>query len=239
MSDHTSELHDSAPETHLEEPMEDNETAASGILLQKADYENYSPEAVSLNSSAILDHPEEININDTEKDNNKAAKYPSYAAAAAAPAPAAAPAVPVPAPATARPAKNTAPSTTSASAKSLTTSTELSTHVVDLNQTMPWKLIYPIISRDTIIMLCKATAINFLLPFVNGVFLGFGEICAHELAYRWGWTNSAHVVKVPGRQPANAGSVGIRAAGSSNSSGGYIGSQSGIGGLGQYENEFE
>ncbi|KAG0250274.1 Mitochondrial inner membrane protein oxa1 [Mortierella polycephala] len=238
MSEHTLELNDPAAETHLEEPMEDNETAASGILLQKADYE---PEATSLNSSAILDHPEEINANDAEKDNNKTAKYPSYAAAAAAaaPAPATTPTVRAPAPVTARPSRKTAPSTTMASAKPLSTSTELSTHVVDLNQTMPWKLIYPVISRDTIIMLCKATAINFLLPFVNGVFLGFGEICAHELAYRWGWTNSAHVVKVPGRQPASAGNVGIRAAGSSNLSNSYISGQSGISGLGRYENEFE
>src|SRR5690554_883024 len=106
MSDHTLELHDPAAETHLEDPMEDNETAASGILLQRADYEN-SSEATSLNSSAILDHPEEINANDAEKDNNKTAKYPSYAAAAAAaaPAPAATPTARVPAPVTARPSR--------------------------------------------------------------------------------------------------------------------------------------
>ncbi|KAF9963477.1 hypothetical protein BGZ70_007396 [Mortierella alpina] len=130
-------------------------------------------------------------------------------------------------------------------------STELSTHVVDLNQTMPWKLFYPFISRETILALCKATAINFLLPFVNGVFLGFGEICAHELTYRWGWTHSAHVVSVPGRrapESVNAGNVGIRAAGvsgagsvgsvSGTSGSGYAGSRSGIGGLGRYEDEF-
>lgn len=123
-----------------------------------------------------------------------------------------------------------------------TTSTALSTEVLDLNQTMPWKLFYPLVSRETILAICKATAINFLLPFINGVFLGFGEICAHELTYRWGWTNSAHVVSVPGRRPATAGNVGIRAAGSSGVSGagsaGYAGSSSGIGGLGRYDEEF-
>ncbi|KAI7831568.1 outer membrane protein TOM13-domain-containing protein [Gamsiella multidivaricata] len=118
-----------------------------------------------------------------------------------------------------------------------------------LNQTMPWKLFYPIISRETIISLSKATAINFILPFINGVFLGFGEICAHELTYRWGWTNSAHVVSVPGRRPANAGDVGVRAAGVSGAGSvgsvsgtqgpGYAGSRSGIGGLGRFEDEID
>ncbi|KAF9438066.1 Mitochondrial inner membrane protein oxa1 [Entomortierella beljakovae] len=106
------------------------------------------------------------------------------------------------------------------------------TSVVDLNKTMPWKLIYPIASRETILSLCKATAINLLLPFINGVFLGFGEICAHELAYRWGWINSAHVVNVQGRR-ASPGNVGVRAAGSTNGSSG----RSGIGGLKRQEDE--
>lgn len=29
--------------------------------------------------------------------------------------------------------------------------------------------------------------INLVLPFVNGMMLGFGEIFAHELMFRWGW----------------------------------------------------
>ncbi|CAG8480428.1 10108_t:CDS:1 [Acaulospora morrowiae] len=28
---------------------------------------------------------------------------------------------------------------------------------------------------------------NFLFPFINGVMLGFGEICANEIAFRMGW----------------------------------------------------
>lgn len=31
-------------------------------------------------------------------------------------------------------------------------------------------------------------AINCILPFINGMMLGFGEIFAHELGFRWGWT---------------------------------------------------
>lgn len=31
-------------------------------------------------------------------------------------------------------------------------------------------------------------AINILLPFVNGMMLGFGEIFAHELGFHWGWS---------------------------------------------------
>lgn len=29
--------------------------------------------------------------------------------------------------------------------------------------------------------------INLVLPFVNGMMLGFGEILAHEVMFRWGW----------------------------------------------------
>jgi len=222
MSDYTQNLHDPATETHLDDPLEDNDgTNSSGFLLERADYE--SPEGSSLYSSTILEHPEDSRVEHEEK------------------APAA---IPV-----ARPVTGTRPAApvNPVFPISAPTSTELSTAVVDLNQTMPWKLLYPFVSRETIISLCKATAINFILPFINGVFLGFGEICAHELTYRWGWTHAAHVISVPGRRPANAGDVGVRAAGVSGAGsvgsvsgtqGGYAGSRSGIGGLGQHEDEF-
>ncbi|KEF51489.1 uncharacterized protein A1O9_12406 [Exophiala aquamarina CBS 119918] len=40
----------------------------------------------------------------------------------------------------------------------------------------------------------RGAAINLLLPFVNGLMLGFGELLAHEFAFRLGWsaTNVAH-----------------------------------------------
>ncbi|KAG0356250.1 Mitochondrial inner membrane protein oxa1 [Gamsiella multidivaricata] len=231
MSESTQNLHDPATETHLEESSDDNDgTTSSGFLLEKADYEHSSPGVSSLNSSIIFDHPEESKSEHGED----SAKQP---AATSGPNAAANP-VPVPV----APVARAVPVSTTAS-----TSQELA--VVDLNQTMPWKLFYPIISRETIISLSKATAINFILPFINGVFLGFGEICAHELTYRWGWTNSAHVVSVPGRRPANAGDVGVRAAGVSGAGSvgsvsgtqgpGYAGSRSGIGGLGRFEDEID
>lgn len=39
----------------------------------------------------------------------------------------------------------------------------------------------------TIISLVRTAAINLILPFINGLMLGFGELFAHELAFRWGW----------------------------------------------------
>jgi hypothetical protein len=39
----------------------------------------------------------------------------------------------------------------------------------------------------TILSLLRTAAINLILPFINGVMLGFGEIFAHELAFQWGW----------------------------------------------------
>lgn len=35
--------------------------------------------------------------------------------------------------------------------------------------------------------LIRGAAINVLLPFVNGLMLGFGELFAHEAAFRLGW----------------------------------------------------
>ncbi|KAH8151049.1 uncharacterized protein LAJ45_04750 [Morchella importuna] len=39
----------------------------------------------------------------------------------------------------------------------------------------------------TVISLVRTAAINLILPFINGLMLGFGELFAHELAFRWGW----------------------------------------------------
>ncbi|SAL95031.1 hypothetical protein [Absidia glauca] len=47
----------------------------------------------------------------------------------------------------------------------------------------------------------KSTAINFLLPFINGVMLGFGEILANELVLKYGWFEFA--------RPNNVASVGL------------------------------
>lgn len=35
--------------------------------------------------------------------------------------------------------------------------------------------------------LIRGVAINLLLPFINGMMLGFGELFAHEAAFRLGW----------------------------------------------------
>jgi hypothetical protein len=38
--------------------------------------------------------------------------------------------------------------------------------------------------------LVRGAAINLLLPFVNGLMLGFGELLAHEWAFRLGWSQT-------------------------------------------------
>jgi hypothetical protein len=51
--------------------------------------------------------------------------------------------------------------------------------------------------------LLSSLAINLLLPFVNGVMLGFGEIFAKNVVMGWfGW-------KIPGTVAGNVG-VGIK-----------------------------
>ena len=42
----------------------------------------------------------------------------------------------------------------------------------------------------TIWGLLRGAAINLLLPFVNGLMLGFGELLAHEAAFRLGWSGT-------------------------------------------------
>lgn len=39
----------------------------------------------------------------------------------------------------------------------------------------------------TVWSLIRGAAINLFLPFVNGMMLGFGELFAHEAAFRLGW----------------------------------------------------
>lgn len=43
------------------------------------------------------------------------------------------------------------------------------------------------VNRPSIVHLIRSAAINMFLPFVNGLMLGFGEIVAHEFAFRLGW----------------------------------------------------
>ncbi|KAF1812374.1 TOM13-domain-containing protein [Eremomyces bilateralis CBS 781.70] len=38
--------------------------------------------------------------------------------------------------------------------------------------------------------LIRGATINLFLPFVNGLMLGFGELFAHEIAFRLGWSRT-------------------------------------------------
>ncbi|KAJ9143698.1 hypothetical protein NKR23_g6263 [Pleurostoma richardsiae] len=42
----------------------------------------------------------------------------------------------------------------------------------------------------TLWSLIRGAAINLFLPFINGMMLGFGELFAHEAAFRLGWSNT-------------------------------------------------
>ncbi|KAK1070693.1 hypothetical protein LTR74_003867 [Friedmanniomyces endolithicus] len=60
-------------------------------------------------------------------------------------------------------------------------------------------------SPPTIWSVLRGAAINLLLPFVNGLMLGFGELFAHEAAFRLGWSGtklsspSRHISRAPQR----------------------------------------
>jgi hypothetical protein len=59
---------------------------------------------------------------------------------------------------------------------------------------MPYNKNGTIVKRDdpwyrnqTFLWILKSTAVNFVLPFFNGVMLGFGEILSNEVLFRYGW----------------------------------------------------
>ncbi|KAK7555223.1 outer membrane protein TOM13-domain-containing protein [Phyllosticta citricarpa] len=45
-------------------------------------------------------------------------------------------------------------------------------------------------SPPTMWGLVRGAAINLVLPFINGLMLGFGELFAHEIAFRLGWSGT-------------------------------------------------
>lgn len=57
-------------------------------------------------------------------------------------------------------------------------------------QTSPSSSPMILYSPPTLWGVLRGAAINLLLPFVNGLMLGFGELFAHEAAYRLGWSKT-------------------------------------------------
>ncbi|KAJ6256622.1 hypothetical protein Dda_8487 [Drechslerella dactyloides] len=62
-------------------------------------------------------------------------------------------------------------------------------------------------SPPTALSLLRSAAINLFLPFINGLMLGFGELFAHEIAFRLGWsgTNVFPLSRRTGSHPAAPG----------------------------------
>jgi hypothetical protein len=56
-------------------------------------------------------------------------------------------------------------------------------------------------SPPTFLSIARGAAINLLLPFINGLMLGFGELFAHEAAFRLGWggTRVRYIILCGGR----------------------------------------
>ncbi|KAI3393080.1 hypothetical protein diail_4751 [Diaporthe ilicicola] len=60
----------------------------------------------------------------------------------------------------------------------------------------------------TLFGIIRGAAINLFLPFINGMMLGFGELFAHEAAFRLGWSGTRIFSRAPGRSiPRQARSV--------------------------------
>lgn len=62
----------------------------------------------------------------------------------------------------------------------------------DLSTSPPSSSSPPIIlyQPPTLWSVVRGAAINLVLPFINGMMLGFGELFAHEAAFRLGWSGT-------------------------------------------------
>lgn len=62
----------------------------------------------------------------------------------------------------------------------------------ELSSSPPSSSSSPVIlyTPPTIWGLMRGAAINLVLPFINGLMLGFGELFAHEIAFRLGWSGT-------------------------------------------------
>ncbi|GBC04427.1 hypothetical protein RclHR1_05680012 [Rhizophagus clarus] len=59
--------------------------------------------------------------------------------------------------------------------------------------------VVPFYRHPKFISFLEILTMNFVFPFINGVMLGFGEICANELAFRMGWFGIRNLPLMSGR----------------------------------------
>ncbi|CAI2169527.1 421_t:CDS:1 [Funneliformis geosporum] len=60
-------------------------------------------------------------------------------------------------------------------------------NINNINHTGDSQSVVPFYRHPKFISFLQTFTMNFVFPFINGVMLGFGEICANELAFRMGW----------------------------------------------------
>lgn len=64
-------------------------------------------------------------------------------------------------------------------------------------------------TKTRVVALLGSLTINLLLPFINGVMMGFGEIYAENVLWKWfGWTKSRN--SRINRGTASVADVGLR-----------------------------
>lgn len=63
-------------------------------------------------------------------------------------------------------------------------------------------------TKTRVVALLGSLAINLFLPFVNGVMMGFGEIFAENVVWKWfGWAKTRSRIN---RGPGNVAGVGLQ-----------------------------
>lgn len=67
------------------------------------------------------------------------------------------------------------------------------------------------VSFAKILSFAGSCSINLLLPFVNGLMLGFGELVAHEISWDWNWfkkSNKGYRIFPESRKMEASGTLG-------------------------------
>ncbi|KAK9768921.1 hypothetical protein K7432_000048 [Basidiobolus ranarum] len=71
-----------------------------------------------------------------------------------------------------------------------TSNSPTSKNTVVINQVENITTIVPFYRHPRLLAVLKVFAFNLFLPFLSGVFMGFGEICANEVTFKWGWVGA-------------------------------------------------
>lgn len=67
---------------------------------------------------------------------------------------------------------------------------QLDETLLETNEEVTQSNTKPVVIQFSLLDILRKGAINLVLPFINGIMLGFGEILAHEIGFKYGYVGS-------------------------------------------------